>query len=118
MSDLLKRLRQGVEWLRGSRYNGSADLMQEAADEIDRLRDLNRQLVDKANGYVIHNAKLAEENQRLRAELAAPTAQPLTDEQIISIAHQCDSEACDGSQTTAFARAIERAHGIGGTHAS
>lgn len=84
------------------------------ANEIDRLRDLNRQLVDKANGYVIHNARLDEENQRLRAELAAPTAQPLTDEQIKAI----HNELCDtvGSDFKTVARAVERAHGIGGTH--
>lgn len=82
------------------------------ANEIDRLRDLNRQLVDKANGYVIHNARLNDENQRLRAELAAPTAQPLTDEQInqLVVRHIDHGRGC----ILRVARAIERAHGIGG----
>ena len=40
------------------------------AVEIERLRDINRALVGKSNGYVVMNAKLEEERDTLRTHLA------------------------------------------------
>ena len=39
------------------------------AVEIERLRDINRALVGKSNGYVVMNAKLEEERDTLRKHL-------------------------------------------------
>ena len=43
----------------------------DAVTEIVRLTTLNSRLTDKANAYLIENAKLVEHFERLRAELAA-----------------------------------------------
>ena len=82
MTDLISRLREQ------SRRGYWPLLGDEAADEIERLRQqhaqamadmdaeierlttLNRALTDKANAYVIENARLAEKNEQLRTELA------------------------------------------------
>ena len=61
---------------------------------------------------LLRNAWIAGHNACVDAAPPAPAAVPLTDEQIIAIANSIDDDACDQSQTTAFARAIERAHGI------
>lgn len=61
--------------------------------------------------------RMGAEIDRLRAALAAPAAEPVARKplrvsQIVRLAHRFELGACDQSQTTAFARAVERAHGI------
>ena len=60
MTDLISRL---------YRYGKELQVCNEAADEIERLNNLNSSLTRKANSYLIENARLAEENTRMRSVL-------------------------------------------------
>ena len=44
------------------------------ADELTRLREMNSNLTDKANHYLVRNARIEEENACLRAEILARNA--------------------------------------------
>ena len=54
MDDLVQRLRGGVYGI------NRIELCVEAADEIERLRKMNSDLTDKANHYMICNARIEE----------------------------------------------------------
>jgi hypothetical protein len=55
--------------------------------------------------------RMQEEIDDLRAALAQPERKPLTEDEISEIAMDCSFVS---ESDTYFARAIERAHGIGG----
>ena len=46
------------------------DRLEAAEKERDKLKELNSALCTKSNSQVIHNARLAEENDALRAKVA------------------------------------------------
>ena len=65
MDDLVQRLCSGVYGIH------RIELCVEAAREIERLREMNSNLTDKANHYMIRNTRIEEENARLLAEISA-----------------------------------------------
>lgn len=73
--DLVQRLREQGQGQEMFGFDGMLDdgdpLLIEAADEIERLRKMNSDLTDKANHYMIRNARIEEENARLLAEISA-----------------------------------------------
>lgn len=64
MSDIVERLRKGIEWTGPTQDDTgqTENLMDEAADEIERLREWNREIALNAREFVA-------ENERLRAAL-------------------------------------------------
>ena len=52
--------------------------------------------------------------KRVKQEAAQPVREPLTDKSIMNIYEDCDEGGDALAFTLGFARAIERAHGIGG----
>lgn len=70
MDDKVQRLRSHV--LAGlQREAAFAEQVEKQDAEIERLREMNSNLTDKANHYMIRNARIEEENARLRAEISA-----------------------------------------------
>lgn len=60
MSDIVERLRKGIEWTGPTQDDTgqTENLMDEAADEIERLREWNREIALNAREFVAENEKL------------------------------------------------------------
>lgn len=94
----------------------------EAAEALRRLHAVEQERSEARMLYedacISHNL-LAAENARLKAEVAARVREPLTDQHIEQIAHTFFSpDTTPFDWCVSVARAIERAHSIGGITSS
>ena len=68
------------------------DRLEAAEKECDKLKELNSALCTKSNSQIVHNARLAEENDALRAKIAEMEKQ----EPVASV-WRCDNGHIHGS---------------------
>ncbi len=81
MNDIVERLRKGIEWTGPTQDDTgqTENLMDEAADEIERLREWNREIALNAREF-------AAENERLRSALGDVHAAAKDNHMVASIA--------------------------------